>query len=334
MDLGEKLNEGWPAEAWRDVHVAVALSGGADSVALLHGLAELKRQHDGKGKLLALHVNHQLRGAESDGDAAWCSELCRTLSLPCEVMRAEVAARADADGDGLEAAARQERYRLLTAACEQRGVRYLATAHTRDDNIETVLFRLLRGTGLRGLAGIASHRPLTNSLTVVRPLLACSRAEVVGFLRTLGQDFRTDSSNSSREFIRNRIRNELLPMLRREFSSNVDDAIERLAEQAGEVNEFLELAANKLLGEAQCQVSSGAFQLNISAFGTRPSLVIREALRLAWRGAGLPEQAMTHQWWCQLAEFVKGNASNIVLNLPGNVRVERVGEVLVIERSA
>jgi tRNA(Ile)-lysidine synthase len=334
MGLGEKLNESWPGEVWRDVHVAVALSGGADSVALLRGLVELKRQHGGKGELLAFHVNHQLRGAESDGDAAWCLELCRTLSLPCEVLRAEVAARADADGDGLEAAARQERYRLLTAACEQRGVRYLATAHTRDDNIETVLFRLLRGTGLRGLAGIASHRPLTNSLTVVRPLLACSRTEVVDFLAMLGQDFRTDSSNASREFMRNRIRNELLPMLRREFSSNVDDSLERLAEQAGEVNEFLESAADKLLGEAQCQVNSGAFQLNISAFGTGPSLVIREALRLAWRRAGLPEQAMSHQWWCQLAELAAAGASNKVLNLPGNVRAERAGDELVVERNS
>jgi tRNA(Ile)-lysidine synthase len=183
MGLIEKLDESWPAEAWRDVHVAVALSGGADSVALLRSSAELKRQHGGKGELIALHVNHQLRGAESNGDAAWCVEFCRSLELQCEVLKANVTARAEADGDGLESAARDERYRLLIAACEQRGVRYLATAHTRDDNIETVLFRLLRGTGLRGLAGIATTRPLTNSLSVVRPLLSCSRAEVIDGIR-------------------------------------------------------------------------------------------------------------------------------------------------------
>jgi tRNA(Ile)-lysidine synthase len=332
MGLGEKLNENWPVAAWRDMHVAVALSGGADSVALLRGMAELKRHQGGKGELLALHVNHQLRGAESDGDAAWCLELCRTLSLPCEVLWAEVAARAATEGDGIEAAARDERYRLLTAACEQRGVRYLATAHTRDDNIETVLFRLLRGTGLRGLAGIASHRPLTNSLTIVRPLLSCSRAEVVDFLASLGQDFRTDSSNASREFMRNRVRNELLPLLRREFSANVDNAIERLAEQAGEVHEFLESAADKLLHDAECVVGSGEFRLQVADLGCQSSLLIREALRLAWRRAGLPEQAMTHQWWCRLAELAAEGASTVVLNLPGNVRVERVGEQLLVER--
>jgi tRNA(Ile)-lysidine synthase len=334
MGLVEKLAESWPAETWRDVHVAVAFSGGADSVALLRGLAQLKGEYDGKGTVFVFHVNHQLRGEESDGDAAWCEELCRSLGLPCEVLQAEVTARAAAVGDGLEAAARDERYRLLTEACEQRGVRYLATAHTRDDNIETVLFRLLRGTGLRGLAGIASSRPLTNSLSVVRPLLSCSRAEVIEYLASLGQNFRTDSSNASSDFTRNRIRNKLLPMLRSQFSANVDDSLERLAQQAGEVNTFLETAADELLRKSECMVSAGEFRLQVAELGTRSSLLIREAMRLAWRRAGLPEQAMTHQWWCQLAELAMGSASTGVLNLPGSVRVERSGEVLVVERSA
>jgi tRNA(Ile)-lysidine synthase len=334
MGLVEKLAESWPAETWRDVHVAVALSGGADSVALLRGLAELKGEYDGKGTVFAFHVNHQLRGEESDGDAAWCEELCRSLGLPCEVLQAEVTARAAAVGDGLEAAARDERYRLLTEACEQRGVRYLATAHTRDDNIETVLFRLLRGTGLRGLAGIASSRPLTNSLSVVRPLLSCSRAEVIEYLASLGQDFRIDSSNASCDFTRNRIRNELLPMLRSEFSANVDESLERLAEQAREVNEFIEGQASQLLEKSYEWATPMGFAINISTLNVNTPLLITETLRLAWRRAGFPEQAMTHSWWCQLAELAAKSASNAILNLPGNVRVERAGDVLNVERNS
>lgn len=332
MGLVEKLAERWPVAVWRDVHVAVALSGGADSVALLLGLEELKRLHGGKGELFAFHVNHQLRGAESDGDAAWCIEFCRSLGLTCEVLFAEVAARAAVEGDGLEAAARDERYRLLTTACQQRGVRYLATAHTRDDNIETVLFRLLRGTGLRGLAGIAPTRPLTQSLSLVRPILSCSRTEVLESLALRGQTFRTDSSNASCDFSRNRIRNELLPMLRVELNANVDNALERLAEQAGEVNAFLEVQAQQLL-ENSCEwVTDKGFALNIATLNANPTLLVTETLRLAWRRTGLPEQAMTHQWWCQLADLASESASNAVLNLPGNVRVERVDDILVIER--
>jgi tRNA(Ile)-lysidine synthase len=332
MGLVEKLAENWPADSWRDVHVAVALSGGADSVALLRGLEELKAEHGGKGELFVFHVNHQLRGAESDGDATWCVELCRSLEVPCEVLLAEVVERAAAKGDGLEAAAREERYRILTAACEQRGVRYLATAHTRDDNIETVLFRLLRGTGLRGLAGIAFSRPLTNSLSVVRPLLSSSRMEVIDYLASLGQDFRTDSSNASCDFTRNRIRNELLPMLRSEFSANVDESLERLAEQAGEVHTLLEQQASQLL-ESSCEwATTMGFALNTTTLNANLPLLITETLRLAWRRAGLPEQAMTHQWWCQLADLAAGIASTGVLNLPGNIRAERAGKQLVVER--
>lgn len=333
MGLVEKLSENWPPQAWQDVHLAVALSGGADSVALLRRLAELKRQHGGKGELIALHVNHQLRGKESDGDAQWCVEFCRSLEVACKVLEANVAERADADGDGLEAAARDERYRLLTEACERQGVRYLATAHSRDDNIETVLFRLLRGTGLRGLAGIATTRPLTHSLSVVRPLLSCSRAEIIEYLTVSGQDFRTDSSNASLEFTRNRIRNELLPMLRSEFNANVDESIERLAEQAGQLQSFMEGQASQLL-EKSCEWTTDVgFALNTTTLNAYPPLLTVETLRLAWRRVGLPEQAMTHRLWGQLAGLVSGSASTGVLNMPGNIRAERAGDILVIERA-
>ncbi len=330
MSLIEQFALDWPPHAWQDVHVAIALSGGADSVALLRATLDLKRQVGGKGEIFALHVNHQLRGQESEGDADWCAGLCRRLGVSLQVLRGNVAARAALEGDGLESAAREERYTLLTTAAGELGARYLATAHTRDDNIETMLFRLLRGTGLRGLRGIATTRMLSPSLTAVRPLLSCARHDVVEYLAALGQDFRTDSSNASRDFTRNRIRAELLPLLRADYNSNVDDAIERLADQASEMYEFVETKARELLGTASATASDGELTLQVSALSGKPLVVVREVVRIAWREAKLPEQAMTHDWWCQLADLAAGGASGVVLNLPGNVRASVLGDVLVV----
>lgn len=331
-NLLENFAENMPPPLWRDVHVAIALSGGADSVALLRAAVALKQGCGGKGEICALHVNHHLRGEESDGDAGWCQGLCQTLDVPVQVLDGNVAARAEVEGDGLEAAARAERYALLTAAAEARGARYLFLAHTSDDQVETVLFRLLRGTGLRGLAGIAASRPLMASLTLVRPLLTCTRREILEYLASLGQCFRTDSSNADRVFTRNRLRTKLLPHLRTAYNSQVDDALLRLAAQAGELQQFVETQAKDVLEASREWVTVLGFALNIANLREQPPLLVSEVLRIAWREAGFSEQAMTHEWWVQLATLATGAASNRVLNLPGNVRAEVVGDVLVVER--
>jgi tRNA(Ile)-lysidine synthase len=133
--------------------------------------------------------------------------------------------------------------------------------------------------------------------------------------------------------MRNRIRNELLPLLRSEFRANVDDSIERLAEQAGEVRTLVESQAEHVM-ERSCEWTTAmGFALNTTTLNAYPPLLVIEALRLAWRRAEFPEQAMTYQWWRQLAELASRSASSSVLNLPGNVRAERTGEVLMIERA-
>ncbi len=332
-NLLENFAEHMPPQLWRDVHVAIALSGGADSVALLRATLAIKQVCGGQGGIFALHVNHHLRGEESDGDALWCAELCGMLGIPAQVLDGNVASRAQAEGDGIEAAARGERYALLTEAAEARGVRYLFLAHNRNDQVETVLFRLLRGTGLRGLAGMAESRPLTPALTLARPLLGCTRGEILEYLATLGQDFRTDSSNAAREFTRNRIRSELLPLLRSDYNLQVDDAIVRLAVQAGETQQFVEHKARELLDSHRERMEVGEITLRVAGLNNQPSILVSEALRIAWREAQFAEQAMTQEWWVALAALAMGDASNVVLNLPGDVRAEVVeGEVLVVGR--
>lgn len=334
-NLVDKFAANMPPQLWQDVHVAIALSGGADSVALLRATKELKTLFGGRGELFALHVNHHLRGDESDADAAWCVELCRDLSVPLQVLHGKVSKQADTDGDGLEAAAREQRYALLTEAAEGHGARYLFMAHTRDDQVETVLFRLLRGTGLRGLAGIAPNRPLTPSLTVVRPLLVCTRRNVLDYLTSFGQEYRTDSSNADRTLTRNRIRSELLPVLRADYNASADEALLRFAAQAREMYHFVEAQAHEKLGTGHEWLSDSGYSLNLTMFSEQPAVLVSEVLRVAWREARLPEQGMTHQWWSQLAKLAMGwfEAAS-VLNLPGNVRAEVKEGKLIVERDA
>ncbi len=316
----------WACPAWTEVHVAVAISGGCDSMALLRAMLELKEQHGGAGRLSAMHVNHHLRGADSEADSKWCQQQCETLGVPLVVLSGAVTDRAQAEGDGIEAAARNERYELLTQAAENAGIRFLAMAHTRNDQVETVLFRILRGSGLQGIRGIPQSRQLSQVVTLVRPLLECSRETLQSYLEGLDQTYRTDSSNQELRFSRNRIRLQLLPSLRTEHNQDVDAALLRLAAQADETQQFVELHARKLLGEAKFDPPDGKgridgiISLDLRPFSQQADVVVCEALRLVWREAGLPEQAMTYDWWRKIAKLAKSASDTEVLNLPGNVR--------------
>src|SRR5688572_29033082 len=207
-DFELRLATDWPPAAWREVTVIAAVSGGADIVALLRALLAIRQQ--GAGRQVAAHCNHRLRGAESEADAAFVADLCRQLGLTCEIGIVDVSQAANS-GDGLEAAAREARYGFLKSVAARHGARYLATAHTADDQAETLLHRIVRGTGLAGLAGIPRVRPLNELTTLIRPLLGARRSEVLAYLADIGQEYRHDASNLDRRFTRNRIRHELLP---------------------------------------------------------------------------------------------------------------------------
>ena len=163
-----RLAASWPPEDWKDLTVLAAVSGGGDSVALLRGLAALKLP--GEGRLIAAHVNHKLRGADSDADQAFVQELCGQLGLACEVATAAVDPTAGSRGQGIEATARRARYAVLEEMAGRVGARFVVTAHTADDQAETILHRILRGTGIRGLSGMSRSRRL-GPATLLRPLL-------------------------------------------------------------------------------------------------------------------------------------------------------------------
>jgi tRNA(Ile)-lysidine synthase len=234
--LESKLAEAWPPAQWADVTVLVALSGGADSVALLRAMAALKR--GGAGRLCAAHLNHQLR-TDAEEDEQFVVELCGRLGVTCEVGRVAVDRLAAESSVGIESAARTARYRFLEQAAGRLGARFVVTAHTADDQAETVLHRILRGTGIRGLAGMARARPLGHA-TLIRPLLGVRRAELRVYLDDLAQPHRRDSSNLDLRFTRNRIRRRLLPRLQRQFNPDAVEALLRLGNLAGEVQAVID----------------------------------------------------------------------------------------------
>lgn len=218
--------------------VAVAVSGGADSVALLCLLLELRAE---LGIVLSVaHVNHKLRGDESNEDERFVAKLARQHGLELHVREARVDG---SDGSGIEAAARELRYGFFRQLARDGRVSKIATAHTLDDQAETVLLRIFRGTGIRGLAGIHPRIVIEDQGRVlgevVRPLLGFRRARLLEFLRERGQSWRDDLSNRDIAFLRNRVRHRLLPLIGEEFGEAAIEHMGELAEIARAEEEVL-----------------------------------------------------------------------------------------------
>ncbi|HWZ50183.1 MAG TPA: tRNA lysidine(34) synthetase TilS [Granulicella sp.] len=225
--------------------LCVAVSGGADSVALLlllHAANSVPRDSLGVG-LSAVHVHHGLRGAEADADQAFVADLCRRLGVPLHVHAVSVPEHAAATGETIEEAARTLRYQIFHELLGSGAADAILTGHTLDDQAETVLMKLLRGAWTEGLSGI--HPVVTVALPnsgrtdsgrtgrILRPLLALERRQIEGYLRAAGQEWRTDSSNADPAYTRNRIRHSILPLLREENPS-LDQTLGNMAELARE----------------------------------------------------------------------------------------------------
>jgi tRNA(Ile)-lysidine synthase len=276
--------------------------------------------------LIAAHLNHQLRGAESNADESFVHELCARQGIDC--VCEQLAVQPVAEGSNLEATARTLRYDALTRIARARGAVWVATGHTSDDQAETVLHRLLRGTGLKGLRGIAPRRELMSGVTLIRPLLAVSRAEVIAYLDKIGQSSRQDSSNLDPAFTRNRIRHELLPLLAHEYNPEITAVLSRVAGQAEEVYAAEEEQARALLLAAELPRAGDLLVFDRQQLGTVPRGRLREMFRLVWEREDWPMGAMGFDAWERVAAVALGELATT--DLPGKIRVhcrERVVQV-------
>jgi tRNA(Ile)-lysidine synthase len=252
-----------------DARVLVALSGGPDSVALLHAMLAQRGRFG--YRIAAAHLNHGIRGAESDRDETFVRELCAR----CEIdLVAERGNDLSSDTPNLEERARESRHAFLNGAADRIDAEYIAVAHHADDQAETVMMRLLRGAGAAGLAAMAERGPGR----IIRPMLDVTRAAVITYLGSVGEKFVNDSSNQSSAFMRNRIRTELMPMLERNYAPGLRGRLVQLAAEMRALDDFVSRAALREL-----EVSASLDGLDISRFaGLHPELqgeVIRQYLK-------------------------------------------------------
>ena len=237
--------------------VAVAVSGGADSVALLRVLLELRAELG--IVIFVAHFNHQLRGAESDADERFVADLARHLDLRFFAGRGDVLHHAEINQRSLEHAARELRYQWLIELARREKLDAIATAHTSDDQAETVLMKFLRGAGTRGLAGI--HPVLVrDGFRILRPLLTTARAEIEHFLSSLNQPWREDHTNLDTQHTRNRVRHELLPLLERDFNPNLRWLLGEAADVARVEEDFWQATVG--LERIERRTHVGVLQLN------------------------------------------------------------------------
>ncbi|MGH7171846.1 MAG: tRNA lysidine(34) synthetase TilS [Gemmataceae bacterium] len=320
--------------------VVVAVSGGADSVALARALDAVRDPHAPFPLVLA-HLNHQLRGRDSEGDEEFVVELHARLTaagrpnLMLSRTRRDMAAQARAEGANLEALARRERYRWLAEAARTHGLKYIATGHTANDQAETVLHRLLRGTGLRGLRGIAARRELEPGLLVVRPLLAATRADILAYLRELGQPYREDATNKDLRYTRNRLRHELLPLLAQQYNPAIVRVLASLAEQAEETYRIEEAAALALLSDAELPRAGELLIFDRRRLLTASRHRVREMFRLVWTREDWPMGNMDRAAWERLARVVFDDLTAV--DLPGGLhgrRREGVVQVGILKQKA
>jgi tRNA(Ile)-lysidine synthase len=294
----------------RGARVVVALSGGSDSVALLHVLRELE-----PGGFVTVagvaHFNHQLRGDAADADEAFCRALAARLGLPIEVGRADIRSLARDQGRSVEDAARAARYAFLAEAADRLRAEVVAIAQTRDDQAETFLLRLIRGAGPRGLTGI--HPRAGRS---VRPLIDISRAELRSYVAERGLDFREDETNRDVAIPRNRVRHELIPYLEREFSPGIVDVLAREAAIARDDEERLHTEAIDLARTVVLMGSNNTVEVDTAGLTSlAPALASRVArIALTPLAAG---RFVGFDHVEALLEFARSGAPGSALSLPG-----------------
>ncbi|MFT4555034.1 MAG: tRNA(Ile)-lysidine synthase [Planctomycetaceae bacterium] len=339
----KKLDAGLQRCGFVEGRILVGVSGGADSVALLRGLAFLvEGTSDGSRstdrlEIVAAHIDHQIRDDSKD-DAKWVRSLAAELNLDCRVETANVLGRVAETQESIEEAARKSRYETLLRIAQEEQCGAVAVAHTADDQAETVLHHLVRGTSVTGLRGMLWSRPLEDGPTetgvqLIRPMLEIRRTELEHWLAEIGQTFRTDPTNNDDTLTRNRIRHGLLPTLEQDFNPQIRNALGTLAGHAAEVSDLLRSLTTHLVDASLVQLSDDSIRIDCPALAGQPPILIRETLLTVWQRAGWPLKRMGHREWDRLSHLVTQDGGGAV-SLPERIEARRRGQLLVLSRES
>jgi tRNA(Ile)-lysidine synthase len=314
--------------------IVVAVSGGADSTALLLAIEELKTRNKLYVDVCVAHLDHGLRKSSSK-DAKWVKELATRLGFRSVIGRSKVAEDAEESSDNLEQAAREARYAFLERTAKKVSANYVLTAHTMDDQAETVLLRLMRGSAGAGLGGMESLRPLAknSSIKLARPILWARRIETEDYCRLRRVDFLTDEMNDDQKFARVKVRKQLLPLMQ-SFNNRIVEALSRTAAQLREDGAVLFNNSDALLQQASLSNVENETKppaLDVKVLSKAPPALRRRALRqwLSEARGGTRRLEMVHL--SAVEKLLEGTEGGRVVEVPGGGRVSRRQHRLVFE---
>lgn len=293
--------------------VLAAVSGGPDSVCLLHVLFSLSEELG--IRLLAIHVNHMLRGSESDADEAYVKDLCGRLGIPVRSVSVDIGGLSRSRGISLEEAGREARYAEFEKYADETGAGAIAVAHNRNDQAETVLMHILRGAGLTGLAGMAFRRG-----RVIRPLLEADRSEIDEYCRDQKLEPRIDSSNLKDDFKRNRIRLKLIPYINSVIETDVTGNLCRISKLADLDNSYLVKCAEEEYTDCLEKDGSGFADLKLEALKRLHPAIMGRVLRLALQKATGSLKGIEGVHTDMLSDLVKEGRTGSAVQLPRGIR--------------
>ncbi len=308
----------------------LAVSGGLDSMALLEIVSRLCQQHRWKSPVCVAHLNHGLRGDSGAADAALVQEEATRRSFVTENRTLNAGELQQQSRGSLEESARQQRYQFLIETAQKNHLAAVVTAHQASDQAETILHNLFRGTGITGLRGMPEHRQLADGVTLVRPLLAWTRDELQHYATMRSLRYCQDESNQDSRFTRNRIRNEILPLLRQTMNPQIDAALNRLGAQTGELVDILDSLADDLLNRSALELSSSSCRLQRGLLASAPAGLLRHMFVRLWIQLQWSRQQMTARHWHQLADATQSHDASFTL--PGAIQLQTDGSLLRLVR--
>jgi tRNA(Ile)-lysidine synthase len=318
-----------------NAYIIVGFSGGPDSLTLLHALNRVK---DSMGlTLIPVHVNHELRGEKSDAEQAHAEDMCREMGLECTIVEADCKKLAEDMKISEEEAGRFARYTAfsqIASGLEEQGVEheriFIAVAQNADDQSETVMFRILRGTGTRGLSGIPPVRLDENGYYVVRPLLDVERCDIEEYVKANGLEPNRDESNETTDYSRNRIRNELFPYLEKNFNPNIKEVLRRLADIAAIDDDFMETVALEVYADVtEVDTAKSEVRLHLEPLIEQHDAVISRVVALMLSDIGL-DSVTSYQLIYEIMSVIYSSNPSASLTLPGGVIAEREYDDLVV----
>jgi tRNA(Ile)-lysidine synthase len=313
--------------------IIIGLSGGPDSVSLVNILHQINQRYKMNWRIIPAHLNHQIRGRKSDNDERFAVKMARQLDLPIYVTRRNIPVLSKRRKQSLEETAREERYRFFEQIAKKIRSRTgnkqpvsIAVGHNLDDNAETIIFRIIRGTGLKGLRGILLKRRLSadSSFHIIRPLLYVARKDILDYLKAEDIPYRIDASNKDKKILRNRIRHELLPLLR-EYNPSISRHLVQLSETASACYDYLD-------DVVRMKMPRKASTLNISMLKQEHPVIRIEMINKILEKIGCSTKKITYDHYRALLRLIGSGKTYQEIHLPDRVIAKHQRNKLMLKK--